>query len=445
MATVESFRAWHYEPHQVSLERVVAPPYDVISRTYQEELYARDSHNVIRLILGQATPEEIKQDERYEAARKHLEAWTKENVLVRDQTPAYYLQETTYSHPYRNTKLTRLALFGRLKLEAFGSGSVYPHEKTHASAKEDRMKLLRATHTNFSPIFLIHQDSEGKVDKIRKQLQGEIPLFDFSDDQGAAHRVWAVSATNAIQNVAGLFRDQKVFIADGHHRYETALRFASETWVSQKSGGNYARGCDYVMSAFVRFSDPGLLILPIHRIVLPSVSFDQMQLIEALKRNFILHSVTRSVLEKISEGTAQDGFGLAFSEDECYVLELKDQMAAQRQMPEGRARAWYGLDVNLVSYLILEPLLGIQSAHLEKSVRYSPSSEEVFNALKKKEAALAFLIRPTNVERIKEICESGELMPQKSTYFYPKFSSGLLMYRHSAENRTDSSSGEEHA
>ena len=428
MALVKPFRAWHYDPKQVTIERVVAPPYDVISESDKEKFHTRDPYNIIRLILGQPKPGESDQGSKYAEARAHLDEWIRKGILTQEPRDGFYLYEMNYRHPFQNKILTRLSLFAALKLEPFERKVVFPHEKTHASPKVDRGKLLRATEANFSSIFALYEDASPILDQVRKKCDSRTPLFDFTDEKNIHHRLWLVDGPNEIKSIAACFDRRRIFIADGHHRYETALKYAEE--MNQKMKPASEATWQYVLTTFVRFNDPGLLILPIHRVVLKSVLMNQAALVENLKRHFILHPVSRAVLEKISEGSIAEGFGLAFSENECYLLELKDKTAARQHMPQGKPSSWYELDMNLVSYLILEPILGIKEANLERSIFYTPSIEEALGKLKTLDAHAAFFIRPVTAQTIKDICESGELMPQKSTYFYPKFPSGLLIYKH---------------
>ncbi|MBI4367809.1 MAG: DUF1015 domain-containing protein [Candidatus Omnitrophica bacterium] len=427
MALIKPFRAWHYHPQKGEIKRLIAPPYDVISEDYRKELEARDPHNVIRLILGQSKPGQPFPESLYQEAGQHLRRWTDEEVLVSEPKESFYLHEMSYQHPFQKKALSRLALFALLKLEPFERKVVFPHERTHASPKVDRGKLLRATHANFSPVFTLYEDPTEVLPQIRKRCEAVRPLFDFTDDEKVHHRLWVIDKSDERRQIALQFDRRRIFIADGHHRYETALGYAEEM---RKTGAGGEHPWDYVMSTFVRFNDPGLLILPIHRAVLNSVPLARDAMLADLKKHFVLHSVSRSVLEKISEGSLTEGFGLAFSETEIYLLELKDQTTARQEMPGGKPELWYALDMNLVSFLILEPLLGVSGAALEHHIFYTPSVGEAFSKLKKKEARCVFFIRPTTPKTIKTICESGELMPQKSTYFYPKFPSGLLVYKH---------------
>src|SRR3989338_6506524 len=428
MTLLKPFRAWHYEPNRVAIDKVVAPPYDIISETYRQELYERDPHNVIRLILWQPKAGGVHEENKYAEARTYLDTWSRSGILSCEPKEGFFLYEMTYVHPFLNKSLSRLAIFALLKLEPFERKIIFPHEKTHSSPKADRGKLLRATQANFSPIFALYEDPTSAIDELRKNCEARSPLFDFSDDQKVRHRLWVINDKKEMDLMASQFDRKRIFIADGHHRYETALNYAQE--MRQKTGASAEQSYDYVMTTFVRFNDPGLLILPIHRVVLDTGPIDKEKFLASLKKYFVLHSVSRTVLEKVSEGSLTEGFGLVFSETECYLLELKDSTTARQIMPGGKPAKCYELDMNLVSFLILEPLLGIDNSKLEWNIFYTPSLKEIFEKFNQRQASCAFVIRPVTPQTIKEICESGELMPQKSTYFYPKFPSGLLMYRH---------------
>ncbi len=427
MAVVKPFHALHYDPRKVKIEQVIAPPYDIISADDKKVLYQRDPYNVVQLELSIPDPKNPPTQFVYAGTATTLKLWTGEKVLIQDPKEAYYLYEMQYQHPFHNKMLTRLSLFGALKLEPFEQKIVFPHEKTHATAKVDRMQLLKATECNFSPIFALYEDETNTLDQIYQSLKDQPALYDFQDEKGTTHRLWPIQSQKEKENIQKTFQRRRVFIADGHHRYETALNYAIE-----KNNGTITGNhpWDYVMTSFVRFHDLGLLILPIHRVVLKSTPINREEFKEKLKKYFILHSVSRSVLEKVSEGSITDGFGLAFSDNECFSLELKDKTTARQAMPKEKPAAWHDLDMNLISYLIFEPLLQIKNNELEWKIFYTSSVDEAFGKLKGSDAECAFFIRPVTPRAIKEICESGELMPQKSTYFYPKFPSGLLMYPH---------------
>ncbi|MBI4358550.1 MAG: DUF1015 domain-containing protein [Candidatus Omnitrophica bacterium] len=428
MATFKPFRALRYDPRKVAMERVIAPPYDVISKEYEAELHKRDPYNAVRLELAQPSKADLEKEGRYLQARKYLDEWTHRKVLITEKKAGFYLEEMSFQHPFQQKTLSRLALFGLLRLEPFERKIVFPHERTHASPKVDRGKLLRATETNFSPVFTLYEDTANLVDQFKAKCETKSPLFEFIDDQAAHHRIWYLSEADDLKLVENAFDRKRIFIADGHHRYSTALQYAEE--MSGKGSGSGDARWNYVLTTLVRFADPGLLALPIHRVVYNAIPIERDTFLEGLKKHFILHSVSRSVLEKVSEGTITEGFGLALAENECYLLELKDHTIARQSMPAGKPALWYELDMNLVSHLILEPILEITEPKLEWNVFYTPSLAEVFEKIKSREALCAFVIRPVNCQVIKDICESGELMPQKSTYFYPKFPSGLLMYQH---------------
>lgn len=428
MAVVKPFRAWYYNSKKVSIERVIAPPYDVISAEEEKIFHARDPHNIIRLILGQSTPARPRPDEAYQDAARFLKSWTGGGILAQPSKPAYYLYEMGYEHPFLKTRLVRLSLFAALKLEPFEEKVVFPHERTHSTAKADRAKLLGATECNFSPIFILYEDQANVFESVYRSAGSRPALFDFQDDHKTHHQLWVIDDASETVAIEKMFAAKHVFIADGHHRYETALAYARAKNGNGKVSG--AHPFDYVLSAFVKFNDPGLLILPIHRLLSQSAVLDKKTFLEGLKTYFAARPVSKSELEKIEQGKITDEFGLAFSEQECYSLKLKDKAAARRVMPEGKPESWYGLHMNWISYLIFKALLKIRDDQFERAVSYTASSGEAFLKLNRGEISAAFLLSPTTPGMIKEICESGDVMPQKSTYFYPKFPSGLLIYRH---------------
>lgn len=427
MASVKPFQALHYHPQKIAIGKVVAPPYDVISPDENRKLHDRDPHNVIRLELGVPDPKNPPQDSVYAASANCLSDWIKDDILIKDPKSAYSLYEISYQHPFKPQTLRRLALFGALKLEPFENKVVFPHEKTHSTAKVDRMKLLKKTECNFSPIFGLYEDSSNTLDSIYEAAKKTKPVYKFQDEKKTTHQLWQIETAAEIRLIENTFSKTGIFIADGHHRYETALNYALEKNGGAISGKN---SWDYVLTAFVRFHDPGLLILPIHRVVLNTVSMNKENLLLGLKRHFQVHAASKTEITKAAEGGKAKGFGMAFSEKECYLLELKDKVSAFSAMPKGKPKSWYSLDMTQISHLILEPLLNMDSTHLEKTLSYTANTEEAFGFLREGKSPCVFFVRPLEASVIKEICESNELMPQKSTYFYPKFPSGLLMYQH---------------
>ncbi len=426
MASVKPFQALHYHPQKISIGKVVAPPYDVISLDENKKLHDRDPHNVIRLELGVPDPKNPPSDSVYADSAKYLNEWIKNDILIKGPKSAYYLYEMNYQHPFKPQTLKRLALFGALKLEPFENKVVFPHEKTHSTAKVDRMKLLKKAACNFSPIFGLYEDSSKTLDSIYETAKKTKPIYEFEDEKKTVHKLWVLESASEVSSIEKTFSKTGIFIADGHHRYETALNYALEKNGGVISGKNSR---DYVLTAFVRFHDPGLLILPIHRVVQNTVSVNKESLIGGLKKYFNVHPASKAEITKAAEGEKVKGFGMAFSEKECYLLELKDESAFS-VMPAGKPKSWYSLDMTQVSHLILEPLLNMDSAHLEKTLSYTANTEEAFSLLRDGKSPCVFFVRPLKASVIKEICESDELMPQKSTYFYPKFPSGLLMYQH---------------
>lgn len=423
MATIVPFKAWHYNT-SLDIASVVAPPYDVISPSEQEALYERSPHNVIKIELGKDEPGDHDTTNKYTRAKDFWKVWSEESVVVQDKKPGFYLYENKFLDPQTGKKRTRLVLFGLIKLEPFQSKVVLPHEKTHSGPKEDRFKLLSATQTNFSPVFGLYQDSNQTVKLFHGKAQLDRPLFSFEQDNGDFHRLWQITNSMEVSKLSKIFEGKSILIADGHHRYETALRYAEE---KRNSGSSEALPSDYVLMGLVELQDQGLLIFPIHRMIQNFQSFSQPDFLNRLSELFQVKQVEEDALHQIAAGNAQN-FGIQIG-NESFVLKLKDEEKAKSEMPEGKPESWYDLDVTKISYLVWKRL-GISEHELEKYLIYTKSGEEAINKAKSGEATLSFIVPPIRATIMREICESGELMPQKSTYFYPKLGSGFLMYHH---------------
>jgi len=433
MATVIPFRARRYNINQVEIDRVVAPPYDVISQAEQEALYARDAHNIIKLELGIDAPNDNETNNKYERARQYLEEWTDQSILAQDKLPGFYLHETKFPDPETGAKRRRIVLFGLIKLEPFEKRTVLPHEKTHSGPKEDRFKLLTATKTNFSPVFGLYDDPEKIINRLHGRFQLDRPLFSFELENGESHKLWQITNSLEVARISRMFEAKSILIADGHHRYETALRYAEEQ--RKLNGGEAALPSDYALMGLVESKDEGLLIFPIHRMIknLPAIGDcpdvpDLPPFLGRLSEVFTVEKVGPEILPKIAKGKLKSGFGIQLGE-ESYYLKLKNEDTARAEMPEGKPESWYRLEVAQISHLVLKRL-GIPEGAFEGHVTYTKSAEEAIQAAQSKEASLSLIVPPIKAETMQEICKSGELMPQKSTYFHPKLGSGFLMYRH---------------
>jgi len=432
MADFKPFQAWRYQPSKIRLDDVIAPPYDVISPTAQEKLYRRSPQNCVRLILNQEKNTDHESDNRYTRSRDFLETWCREGVLVKDEEPSFYLYEQVFIDPRDGREKRRMSLLGRIKLEPFERDIIIPHEKTLAKPRADRARLLETTHTNFSPVFGLYEDPEGKTRLLYEEVRRGSPAVEAKDDEGAQHRLWQVSRRDLIESLRELFRSKKIYIADGHHRYQTALEHALRE--RKRFSTEDERPSDFVLMALVEFHDPGLVLLPTHRLMTSLPEASDAKLVDALRPFFKIDPLSKEEIFKRLE-TKDAGkspqFGLFF-EKEQFLLTLGDLSKAKTKMPAGKPSVWYDLDVNVLGHLILASLWQLAEPEWENYLRFTQSSEEAVSAVRQKTVRASLLLRALRPEVLREMGEVRELMPQKSTYFYPKLASGLVFYRHTA-------------
>ncbi len=390
---------------------VVAPPYDVISPEQQSELYDRHPANVIRLILG-------REEEPYSAAAQKLSEWMQSGIFVRDPMPSLYLLAQDFTLP-DGRRLRRRGFIAACRLEGFGKGTIMPHEKTLPGPKEDRLKLFRATGAMFSQIMALYNDPGGLIDAAFQDARQQ-PYRDLVFD-GVRNRMWRVSDPEMIELVADFLRDRRVFVADGHHRYETALLYRDS------SPGVAGTPAEFIPMYFASMNDPGLVILPTHRILHSLPSFDGSEFLKKLGgyfhlKNFDDQDDLEAALVRGGRGT----FGL-IQKKASHLLTMKDRSLLIRS---GSPEAVAGLDVAILHTVILEKILGISNEDQLRKV-YLDYVKDVTSAaslVSEGKAQAAFLLNATPVDQVREVAEAGLTMPQKSTYFYPKLLSGMVTY-----------------
>lgn len=434
MATIRPFRGVLYNPAAVGdVAKVVAPPYDVIDAQAQRALHERHPNNVIRLELGLDEPGDDAARNKYARAATALREWLASGALTRDQAPAVYPYTIEYRVPGGAGEVRLLKGFlATATLEEFGKGQIYPHENTRSAAKADRLRLMEACGANFSPIFSLFSDPEGAVLRlIEKSVNADRPRADFRDDEGFRQRLWAVADPAVLREVAALLQPKPLFIADGHHRYETALSYRRQR---RQAEGLPADGTDrpydHVLMLFACLEDPGLTVLPTHRALklrLPSLSDCAARLqgsfaverlpftpaTEAAVRERFLHALHRA-------GETSRAFGLAQEGADAYaILTLKAGV-----LPAG-ASAKDRLDVSVLHNLAL-PALGVTSLE-EADVIYTKSGQEALDLVQRGEVRASVILNPTKVAEVREVAAAGDRMPHKSTYFFPKPLTGLVL------------------
>ncbi|TMK40898.1 MAG: DUF1015 domain-containing protein [Actinobacteria bacterium] len=412
MADVEPLRALRYDLRVVgSLAEVIAPPYDVIDPAQRERLAARSPFNVVAIDLPQGR-------DPYETAAEQLQEWRLTGAVVKDPEPALWALRQDYTGP-GGDPLTRQGILCRVRVQDYGPGRIRPHERTHPGPKEDRLRLTRATRANLSPIFSLYSDPDLAAWRAIEPALSQAPEGEAVEDDGTQDRLWRIADPDAIAAVQTALADAELLIADGHHRYETARAYAEEV------GGEGPHR--YVLMCLVAMQDPGLTIFPTHRLVRGLDSGRQEALAEAIRRDFDISEVEQDQLAPPpGPGPLQLGYIDAHFR-RCYRLRLRDQSIADRALHE-HSGPYRQLDAGVLEALLLKGALGLSDediAHLE-GFGYARDTDEALELIRRREYDAAFVLRPTPVAQVQAVAESGESMPPKSTYFFPKLPTGLL-------------------
>ena len=426
MARVFPFQGCRYNVEKIGdLAAVVSPPYDVIPDDVRHELHLRHPHNVVRLILGEDRAGDGEAENRYLRAHRYFQEWERTGVLLRESRSVFYVYQQEYPWK-RGERRMRTGLVGAVGLEEYGAGIVFPHERTFPGPKADRLRLMQALPVNLEQIFCFYP---GPSEPIRGRLLEATrtrPLCDFRDGASVQHRVWILQDAQAIAELVTAFRDRPLFIADGHHRYETALTFQKEMrQIDSPEGPDKAY--NFVMMTLVSIEDEGLTILPTHRLVEATRHRESTEILANLKPHFHCEERvirggegTEKFLEEMRDrGRQAHVLGLFTGGDTFHLLTLKDPgVLGELGEPP--------LDVVVLEHLVFHKLLKVEDAAM---IRYTPDEQVAVAEVRHGRAAAAFFLNPTPVNRITEIVSAGDRLPPKSTYFYPKLVSGLVFLK----------------
>ncbi|MCK4335330.1 MAG: DUF1015 domain-containing protein [Candidatus Aenigmarchaeota archaeon] len=431
MVNILPFRGYRYDKERVDIGKVVSPPYDVINPKFQEELYRRSDYNIVRIILGKDEGEDNESENKYTRAYGFFESWIEGGYLKPDGKPCIYV----YSQEFEvsGEKKERTGFVAVVELEEFGK-NILPHEFTLKGPKIGRRLLLEKTKANFGQIFSIYLDQEKRIDSILGKEKKKPPEFDVTDEEGIRHRFWVINDEEMIKGVAEEMRDKKVFIADGHHRYETSLEYSKDHPENGKA--------KYTMMTLVNMKNEGLVILPTHRLVNELEPFDREQLIDRLKQNFDIETIEfEETNEKGRKGemfkkmkSEKHSFGMYLGDNRYFVFTLKDEGVMDKKVKDC-SNPWKRLDVSVLHTLVLEDLLGIDTTKPEKQhhVEYVKDTKDAVDEcvakVKNGESQIALFMNPTRIEEVEEVAENGDKMPQKSTFFYPKVYTGFVIYK----------------
>jgi uncharacterized protein (DUF1015 family) len=459
MAQVYPFRAFRYNPARTSFDRVLTQPYDKISPALQESYYAADPHNLIAVEKGLVFPDDAPRKNVYTRAAAALDSWIHNSIVVQDPVPSFYAYAQEYTVPGTDQRRTRRGFIGAGKLEDYSAGVVFRHEHTLAGPKADRLELLRHTHTHTGQLFMLYSDEQRRIDGILEEIEAGVPpVTEMRDEYGVLHRLWVIAEPERVGAIQDTMASQKLVIADGHHRYETALTYRNECR-ALAGGGHAGEPCyragdlapwELAMMTFVNTRSEGLTILPTHRVAANLDDFSWSSVRRYLEPWFAAEAfpfaednakleARAKFLARLAEAChpetrEQRAIGVYPSADPqkraFYLLTLRPGVDLAHLLPNA-SPLQRELDVVLLHDGILEPTLGItpQAVTSEKNLKYEREALAALDAVDAGAAQVAFLLNPCDVEQVMRIATSGEVLPQKSTDFYPKLLSGITMYR----------------
>jgi len=428
MAIISPFQAWRYAPERVPVAQVVTQPYDKITPEMQERYYQASPFNLARIILGQRNPADGQQDNVYTRATASFKEWRSSGILRQDAQPSLYRYLQKFTVPGSDKQAERQGFIALGRLEDYSAKVVFPHELTHSGPKADRLELLRATHTHFEQIFMLYADSG----KIETQLQSAAaPDIEVTDEYGVLHRVWKISEPAAIAASQAMMREQKLIIADGHHRYETALAYRDERRAA--AGNSAATPYDSMMMTFFNMNSPDLFILPTHRVVHGLPSFSTDQLLVGARQFFKVEEVDPALdaprAASLLRETGNTSTALIVATADRVLL-MHSPKAIGTNRFAGLSPRQQSLDVVQLHRCLLEGVLNISEEAIRKlqNISYHRDAAHAVAQVRTGAAQAAFLMNPVRMEQVRDIAFAGEVLPQKSTDFYPKLLSGLTIY-----------------
>jgi uncharacterized protein (DUF1015 family) len=437
MPTVMPLKGILYNPEKITdSAKVTTPPYDVISPDEQAAFYERHPNNAIRLILNRAETTDTERNNPHTRSAGFFRQWLSEGILRQDEKPALYLKAITYHH--KKKAITRYGLIARVGIEPFEKRIILPHEKTFSKVKSERLELMKATHCNYCPIFSLYPDDGGILSALEHAVDQSVPIVDFEDDQGHRHRLWRIIDPAIHGRVAEAMKDKRLYIADGHHRYETAMNFRKHLQDTDP-GFSDSHPANFVLMYLCSMSDPGLIILPAHRL-LKSVSTEEME--QAIKASHTYFNVAgypytpddrqqveQTFLTDLNASAHRQSIGIyAHRQPVFYLLTLRagvmddlfgDELDASLRI----------LDVTVLTRLVFMKIMGFDQARLdnEQLIGYASAADKALQSIDSGTYDVAFILNPTRMEQVQEVAQKGLIMPRKSTYFYPKVKSGLVM------------------
>jgi len=426
MACIKPFEGVLYNPLIIrDLQTVVAPPYDVISESMQDHFYSLNEYNIIRLILGKQTENDTSRDNRYTRAHSFMKDWLKNNVIKQDHSPCLYIYRQIYLH--EGKKKVRTGFISLMKIEDPRKSGVLPHEYTLAKPKIDRFNLIKKVHGNLSPIFSLYYDKNCFISKLLKESikKEHTPLFNI-DIEGVTHQLWRLSDKKIIARIKNKMKEKRIVIADGHHRYEVALTYRDFIRKKGRKGDN--KSSDYVMMYFTNLKETGnVTILSTHRLLKDIGNMNKKGLRDKLESFFDITNCDKleDVMRFLDADKKMPRFGIYLGGKRYLLISLKKNINISDVIKEEKSSQWKRLDVTILHNLIINNILCLKDS--EDNVKYVRNPEHVVELVDSGNYGMAFFLNPTKPKQVKEVAERGNMMPQKSTYFYPKLLTGLVL------------------
>jgi len=416
MVELKPFKGIQYSKEKIEdMDEVITQPYDKISEEMQDKYYQKSDYNYCKLILP-------KEENRYEIAAKRLQKWMEENVLQREEKPGIYVYYQDYE--VLGKRYTRKGFVSAVKLYPFDEEVVLPHEETHKGPKIDRLKMLRSTEKNLEAGFVLYSDEEKTTIDLFDEITEKEPLYEGTDDLGVHSRVWKIEDEEKIKKVQEVLKGEQVVIADGHHRYETAVNYRNEM---REKNPDYQENeaFNWRMTYMVPVEDPGLNVLPGHRLLLKEKV--QQEHIEEMKKYFEIKELSDGEEEEFLEDNDDTSSFVLYDNERTLGLRLKDREKIDKFMSDEYSEDYKKLDVVVLRDVIFEGIMKLEELHIDEDISYERWAEDSMEKVDKGEGTVAFLVNATKPQEVLNVAKNGERMPQKSTDFYPKINSGFMM------------------
>ncbi len=431
MAHISPFRALRYDPSKVTLSKTVTQPYDKITSAMQEHYYDASPYNLVRIVLGKKDASDHAENNVYTRAAKYFAEWRREGVLKPDAEPSIYLYVQQFAVPGGTERLERTGFIALGRLEDYANRVVYRHEQTLSKPKADRLDLLRATKAHFEQIFMLYSDPASEIDGALNP--STTPDMETTDEYAVAHKVWKISDPRLIQLVQNKMADKKLIIADGHHRYETSLSYRNECRAAAGGSTNPEAGYEFTVMTFVNMDRPGLVILPTHRVVHGLTDFVSDALRDGAKAYFKVKEIdpefdAAEAVKILRDAGSQSTALLAVTHNRAFLMDAPKSAGAS--VLAGLSVRQQSLDVVQLHKCLLEGVLGLseESIRNQQNLSYIRDAGEALAQVRRGSANVTFLMNPAKIEQVRDIAFAGEVMPQKSTDFFPKMISGFTTY-----------------